>query len=303
MKFELILIRYGEIALKGKETRRRFENILLTNIKNAFESRNLSFKIRKEWGRIYVYTDQIKQCINVLKKIFGITSISHSLKTISDLDSLSLLAADISKNELTQKNSFAVRASRTGQHEFTSQDAAIKIGDTVVKATKASVDLTNPDLELFVEIRNNNSYFFTEKIRCVGGMPLGSQGTVLALVDKPESVLAVWYIMRRGCKIVFLSSKKSNEKILKSFIKKWFGKSEIFTISSENDLNDEINKIVDEKKCNAIVTGHSLFYNDKKALFEIKRLKEQVNLPILHPLIIMSEDEIIKKSKEIGLSQ
>jgi thiamine biosynthesis protein ThiI len=301
VKYELVLIRYGEIALKGKQTRRRFEDILLSNIKYVLESKNLKFNIKKERGRLYVYTDQINESLNVLMKIFGITSISPALQTSSNLKSISKLAIDISKKKLNIEKSFAIRTTRTGQHNFSSQDVAIKIGNDVVKETNAGVNLAYPDFELFIEIRNDNSFIFTDKIRCVGGMPLGTQGNVLTLIDNPGSILAAWYLMRRGCKTIFLNTKKLNEKILKSFIEKWFVKSEIFS-SSEVDLIDEINRIVDEKKCNAIVTGHSLYDNKKKTLFEIKSLKEKINLPILHPLIAMSEDDIQKKSKEIGLS-
>jgi thiamine biosynthesis protein ThiI len=300
VKYELILIRYGEIALKGKETRRRFENVLITNIKNALESKNLSFKIKKEWGRIYVYTNQINKSINVLKKVFGIISISPAIQTSSNLDSISKLAISLSKTKLKKKISFAIRASRIGQHNFSSQDVAIKIGNDVVKSTEASVNLTKPDLELFIEIRNDTSFLFTERISCVRGMPLGTQGNVLALIDNKKSILAAWYLMRRGCKTIFLKNKKFNDKILKSFNEKWLINLEIST-SSRDDFFDEIKRLVNEKKCNAIVTGYTLYNNNKQKLFEINQLKEQVNLPILYPLIAMGENEIDNKSKEIGL--
>ena len=60
MKHELIIIRYGEIALKGKETRKRFEDILVSNIKKALNQKDILNKISKEWGRIYIYTKNIK---------------------------------------------------------------------------------------------------------------------------------------------------------------------------------------------------------------------------------------------------
>ena len=72
MNFELILIRYGEIALKGKFTRKYFENILLRNIKTALDYNNISHKIESEWGRIYVFTEKINDTIEILRKIFEI---------------------------------------------------------------------------------------------------------------------------------------------------------------------------------------------------------------------------------------
>jgi thiamine biosynthesis protein ThiI len=301
VKYELIIVRYGEIALKGKETRKRFENTLVSNIKNALDKKNLSNKIIKEWGRIYVYTDQINKCIDVLIKIFGITSISPSFQIYNDMDYIGKLAVDITKNELNNQKSFAIRASRVGEHKFTSQDVAIKIGEIIVKATNANVNLTNPDIELFIEIRYDKAFIFTEKIQGIRGLPLGTQGKTLALIKSPESILAAWYLMRRGCKIIFVNIGESNMKNLESFLDNWFIRSTVFTISSGKNLYEEINKIATNEKCDAIVTNHSIFHDSKKTISEIKQLKRYINLPIIQPLIAMNIEDITDKCKEIGI--
>lgn len=301
MNYKLIIIRYGEIALKGKETRKRFENTLVSNIKNALNTENLPSKIIKEWGRIYVSTTQINKCKNVLQKIFGIISISPALQTSNEMGSISKLAVDISKEELNKGKSFAIRVTRTGKHKFTSQDVAIKIGNEIVKATKASVNLTKPDFELFIEIRNDKAFLFTEKIRGTGGMPIGTQGRSLALMNSSESILAAWYLMRRGCKITFVNTKEFNKDILNAFMKNWFVKLDIRNGNPENNIYEEINKIAIECKCDAIVTNHTVFDGSKDTLSELIQLKKSVNLPILNPLIAMDKEEIIKKCEEIGL--
>ena len=145
MKYELILVRYGEIALKGKETRNRFENILVNNIRNALNSKKILHKIKKERGRIYVFTDQIQDSIDILQKVFGITSVSPAVKINSDMDVMSKFAVKVAKeNNLTERNSFALRVTRTGSHSFSSQDVAVKLGSDIVDATGAKVDLSNP---------------------------------------------------------------------------------------------------------------------------------------------------------------
>ena len=301
MNYELILVRYGEIALKGKETRRRFESTLVSNINNAHKAENISKKIKKEWGRIYIYTKEIEKSISVLKKIFGIYSVSPAIKTSSDLDSIVKISLDISKSVLNKNKSFAIRATRIGTHEYTSQDVAIKTGEAIVKATNASVDLTKPDFELFIEVRNDKSFLFTEKIRGVGGMPLGTQGNVLAIIDSKKSILAAWYLLKRGCKVIFLNQ-NSNRDILKSFTDKWYIKSKIIDVDSNIYNFEEIKHIAYENKCEAIVTGHTVFDTTNNVLSEIKQIKNQSDLPVLHPLIALNEDQIIKKSKQIGLS-
>lgn len=299
MKYELVLVRYGEIALKGKETRKHFESILVKNIKLALKKNNITNKVVRERGRIYVYTNKIEQSLFVLKKIFGITSVSPAVQTSSDLDFISKLALIVSNKGLTRKNTFAIRATRTGQHNFTSQDVAVKIGNDIVKATKAIVNLTKPDLELFIEIRNDKTFIFTEKIRAVGGMPFGSQGRVLALIDDEYSILAAWYLIRRGCKIIFVIKKEKYRRLLEIFSNNWHIKPEVYIIKSGKTFFENLNKTLLEKNCDAVVTDRSILHSSTKIMKELKSLKKQIDVPVLHPLISMDKKELIKKYKEI----
>ena len=301
MKYELILVRYGEIALKSKEIRKRFEDTLVSNIKKAFDQEDILEKILKEWGRIYVYTNQIGKSINVLKKIFGIMSISPAIQTTSNIESISNKAIDISKENLNEKKSFALRVKRTGKHLFTSQDAAIKIGNDIINATKARVDLTNPDFELFIEIRNDKSFLFIEKIKGYSGMPIGTQGNILALIDTSQSILASWYLIHRGCRPIFLLNNEIKKDVLERFMSHWFIKSKIIKIYPRINIYEQINKTASKHNCNAVVSGITLFDDSKNVLNYIKQLKKQLILPVLYPLIAMDNEEINRKSKEIGL--
>ena len=301
MKYELILIRYGEIALKGKVTRRYFENALIKNIKSALKTENIPHTIGREWGRIYVFTSQINESIDVLQRIFGITSFSPSLKTTADMGAISDFALDISRKILTKEKSFALRVTRTGNHEFTSQDVAINIGSDIVGATHAKVDLNTPDFELFIEIRNENAYLFTKKIRGIGGMPSNTQGKSLALIDDSKSILAAWYLMRRGCTVIFLNTNKSNTDALQSFMSKWYVESGIHTLGVKENIYESLNKKASEEKCDAVVTGHTLNENLSDSLSDISQLKRHVEHLILHPLIAMDKNEINKKCEEVGV--
>ena len=223
------------------------------------------------------------------------------MKTFSEINCISKLSIQILKKKLTEKKSFAIRVTRTGKHDFTSQDVAIQVGNDIVKETKAIVNLTKPDYELFIEIRGNNAYIFTEKIRCVGGMPFGSQGKILALIDSKYSILAAWYLIRRGCKATFVITKKSNLDVLNLFIKNWHMDSNIYHLNQDKNLIENLNKIAYEKKCEAVVISNSLFDKSKKSLSYIKILKKSINFPVLHPLIAMDIKQINKKCKEIGI--
>jgi len=302
VEYELIIVRYGEIALKGKTTRRHFENRLVSNIKNALNREQITHSIKKEWGRIYVYTNQINKSMDVLQRIFGIVSMSPTVQTQSNMSSMSNLAVSISKDALTEEKTFAIRVTRVGNHKYTSQDVAVELGNDLVKATKASVDLTKPDFKLFIEVRDENAYIFTEKIRGTGGLPLGTQGKLLALIDDSDSILAAWYLMRRGCTIIFININKASTDTLNSFITNWYAESDVTVIDpKQSPLYENLNKIASERNCDAVVTGHTICEDSQNELSDIKLMKKHINLPILHPLIAMGKEDINKKCRGLGI--
>lgn len=297
MNHDLIIVRYGEIALKGKETRSRFESTLVNNIRDALRLEEIGANIRRERGRIYVSTVQIQKSITVLKKIFGIISISPAYTTKSDMDSMSEFAISLCKEKkLSQKQSFALRVTRTGNHDYSSQEVAIKLGDDIVKTTQAKVDLTKPSFELFIEIRNKESYFFTEKTRAVGGMPFNTQGKILSIIKDPESILATWYLIRRGCKAIFFCTEKSLHPLIEDFLKKWYINSKIIPINTDNNIVEIINEISNKNNCQAIVTSYRL-----QDIAKIEELTKQTDIPVLHPLISMENEDIKNKCNEVGI--
>lgn len=303
MEYELIIIRYGEIGLKAKETRRRFENILINNIKNAINTIGSKNIITKEKGRIYLYTKKINECVLILQKIFGITSISPAISTTSDLDFISKLSVKLSKEFLNPEKSFALIVTRIGTHKYTSQDVAIKIGNDIVKATQAKVNLTKPDFKIYIEIRGEDAYIFRDKIHGPGGLPLGTQGTALVLFEDIKSLLAAWFLMRRGCKIIFITKDNQNVESLKSFLMKWYIKTNIIELDLKvKNINTFIIHIATKRNCDAIITGNTIFNDLQLELSNIQSLKKDTDLPILNPLISMDENEINQKCKEIGIS-
>lgn len=302
VKHELIIVRYGEIALKGTIIRKQFTNILVNNIQNALNKRQIPHKIHKTWGRIYIYTYQIKKTINILQHIFGVISISPAVRTTSDIPSISQLVVNITKQLFGKENSFAIRPTRTGIHTFTSQDIAIKIGHDVVQTTGATVNLTAPDFTIGLEIRHENTYVFSEKYQGVGGLPLGTQGTVAALISDPISLLAAWYLMKRGCSIIFLTTKKGNDFYLNKFITTWYAPRKIISeITETTKLYKTVNKLVAEKKCDGLITNQTLYANSQDTMSVIKNLKKNITCPIFYPLIAHDKQAINLKCKEIGM--
>lgn len=301
MKYNVILIRYGELSLKSTYVRKLFESTLISNIKKALTLENIPHNVSTERGRIYLSTKEIEKSCAVLQRIFGIVSCSPAIQTTTDLDLISKLSLKILKDILSKQKSFALRVTRVGQHPFTSQEVAVQVGNVIVKEINAPVDLTCPDVELFIEIRQNKTFLFTEKYRGVGGLPMGTQGKILAIITHPSSLLALWFLMRRGCASYLVTTSQTSNDVVRSFLTHWFAQAEITAVDpSSSHYFETLSAIASDHDCHAIVTGHTL-YGPSSTFTEIKQLKKQCNLPVLTPLIAFNNEEIRENCHTRGI--
>ena len=191
---------------------------------------------------------------------------------------------------------------RTGAHEFSSQDAAIELGNAVVHATGAPVDLTNPAVEIHIDIRDEKAFVFTEIFKGVGGLPLGTQGTVLSLIDSKFSLLAAWYLMKRGCEVVFVVTDDREFSAVQKFAFEWYAQPLIHVLhSTEETMGNDLKQVTEDYKCDALVLGATLQQKEHKDLTFVRRLKAVLTLPLLLPLIAMTDDEIQENCHKIGV--
>jgi len=335
MKFNQILCRYGELGLKKEYTRRFFEDKIISNITKGLKSKKITFKIKRESGRFFVKTKQIEESCEVLKKIFGLTSISPVREVIikADLEKLILHAERFAKKFIKKEDTFAVRARRTGNDAFTSQMIERRVGARVIEKTGAKVNLTKPDKTLYIEVRQNRAFFFNEKIKCPGGIPLGTQGSVVLMLSGGiDSAVAGWMMMKRGCKLIPIyfdnspySDFKINLKKVKYVLDKlneWSigHKMKLYVAKNGKFLNEVVEKcqpnltcllckrmmyrIAEEfaikKGARAVVTGENLGQVASQTLDNIYVLNQSVNIPILRPIIGFNKEEIIDMARDIG---
>jgi thiamine biosynthesis protein ThiI len=302
MDYDVLLVRYGELALKSSYVRQMFESTLVNNIHHAHRKDHISHQIRKERGRLFLSTSDFPKSSSILSHIFGIVSYSPAVHTDATIQDISFCAVQLMKNRLTKETSFAIRPTRTGSHHFTSQEVAVQVGDEIVQVTHAKVDLSHPDVELFIEVRGQNAFLFTEKKYGVGGLPLGTQGRVLCVIEKPCSLLAAWYLMRRGCNIDIANTKESNEPFIRSFLTMWYTDAEILFIDhTSSSFNTQLARLASEKQCDALVTDHSL-ETISSSLTEIAHLKKECSMPILTPLVSLSDKGIEEQCRTRGIS-
>ena len=206
-RYDCVLVRYGELALKSRRVRAKFTAQLREFILESFRVADLDCVVEHDGGHLYVYSSDLDAAAQRLRRVFGVVSISPAVRVEArDVEALVGHVVAYSRQVLEPGASFAIRARRAGTHPFTSMDLAKAAGAAVLEAFEkgVSVDLTDPDVELEVEVRGPVAYLYHRRRSAVGGLPPGSQGRVLCPVRTTGDVLAAWLLMRRGCAAVVI---------------------------------------------------------------------------------------------------
>jgi thiamine biosynthesis protein ThiI len=281
----LILVRYAEMGLKSRSVRKRFESILVGNLMNALANSGLEGLVTTEHGRIFVEVDDPTQASKALSRVFGVSSVSSVVRCSSDMNEMKSKIAELSKPLLSNGQSFAVRARRTGNHPFTSMDYGRELGSAIFLANEKKgikVNLTDPDVEFFAEVREKKAYLFSTYIYGPGGLPLGSQGKVIVLLETERDALAAWLIMKRGCRAIAMGEEGSSPvRVLNA----WDPSLKVLAPS-------ELSEVVRRYRAHAVVFGYTLENFD-----QIKGLSLPV--PAFFPLIGMDDAEIDERLRRI----
>ena len=183
MNYDVVIARYGEIGLKSSKVRARFERKLVKNIKAAIDC-----EVDRNQGRIYIFPKNYGECLENLNKVFGVVSYSPAVSTYGNYEDIEKTLGEYVDNLVDdgfigKDTRFAIKCRRVGNHDFTSQEMAAFCGSVVVKKVGCPVDLTNPELKIYVEVRDDETFIYHEKIEGPGGLPLGTQGKVVVLVS------------------------------------------------------------------------------------------------------------------------
>ena len=211
MGTNLFVIRYSEIATKGGN-RNWFEDMLLRNIHQHL-SRIGKHKITKVYGRIIIESSSDTESIkNTLLYIPGVANFSIAQAADHTIEKISKKAAELMgsylKNTLRNKFRFKVESQRSDkQFPMNSIEISRQIGrDMLQLFSQLKVDLHTPQIELGIEIwQKNRSIIYLEKIQGQGGLPTGTAGTAISFLSGGiDSPVSSWFMMKRGCKIVYL---------------------------------------------------------------------------------------------------
>ncbi len=320
------VIHYSEIGIK-KGNRKIFEKILAKNIK---VSTGLAPVL--EYGRLVInqYNNETSQ---KLKLIPGIANFSPAASVSPDIEEikeklLTVASSVFSKYENKGQLSFCIRTIRANKSfPLTSVQVNEILGAHIINHKKIKVDLSNPIVTLYVEIGEKNVFIYTEKFEGLGGLPVGSSGSVLVLLSGGiDSPVASYKMMLRGCHVVFVHFHNYTSRIedklerLVSVLNKYQTKSKIWIIpflEFQEKIIESVppnyrmimyrrlmlkmaEQIAKKESCKALVTGDSLGQVASQTLENLSVIYDAAKMPILSPLIGSSKQDIIDIAQEIG---
>jgi len=231
-QYNVLLIRYAEIWLKSQKVKIRMLNDLMNNIKKALERESIKFhkyQLSKDSSRVFFFfnNEDMHAAIQVILKVFGIHSVSPALRTSNKVKNIVEKALEVSKEILKHNESFAVRVKRSGNHEFTSIELAGLVGEAIIdnfSHLKLKVNLSSPDKRIFIEVRDEFSYIFSDIISSPwGGLPIESRKKLFVLdIGRLNDLTAGFLIMRRGADIHPILFKMTEVQAnLDQWIKNW----------------------------------------------------------------------------------
>ena len=331
---EILLLKDGEIVLKGLN-RRSFEDVLKKNIKNAISSLG-RFEITSAQSTIYVKPlsediDLDEVCERV-SRVFGL--VTYSRAAVCDektLESVLETAPAYLEKELKNANTFKVEAKRSDKKfPYKSPEICREAGGVILsKFPHLKVDVHNPEVTVYVEIRDFGAYIHCDPEKGAGGIPVGTGGRAAILISGGiDSPVAAYMMAKRGIKLTAVhfasppyTSRRAEEKVVKLLqkVSRYAGRmtmytvpftkiqekikddcpEELFTIIMRRLMMEISEKIALDNDCSALITGESLGQVASQTIGALGCTDEATDMVVFRPLIGMDKQEIIDISYKI----
>ena len=324
---ELLLVRYGEVFLKG-QNRPFFLRKLVDHVKMAV--REVNGHVWLSDGRIYVsdFTD-LDECIRRVTRVFGVHSVSPAVEM--DKDDFGAICEQAARMMQPLSGTFKVLARRSDKrYPMDSPEIMREAGGYILEhVPHLSVDVNHPDHEMMIEIRNH-AYLSVGKIPAVKGMPMGTNGKACLLLSGGiDSPVAGFMVAKRGVELCCVhyhsfpyTSERAREKVLElaRLLSEYCGKMRVFVVPF-TEIQLQIHEKCPEnfttlimrrymmriadilaKKdgAQALITGESIGQVASQTMEALGCTDEVVTLPVFRPVIGMDKSEIIERAEKIG---
>ena len=334
---EVILLKYGEIVLKGLN-KSYFESLLLSDIKNRIKKYG-EYNVRRAQSTVYVEPiDEVSKinfesAFNECTKIFGIVSCCRAATVEKDMKKILEILPMYTDEKMKSVKTFKMDAKRADkQFPLDSMQIAKECGAVILRRHKhLKVDVKKPDTVVMVEIRDYAAYIHCGKVDGAGGLPCGCAGKGLLLLSGGiDSPVAGYRMARRGITIDALhfesypyTSVQAREKVIElaQIMTDYCGdinlniisvthiqeelknkcREEYFTLLLRRFMMKIAERVALKYNCGAIITGESVGQVASQTIPAITVTNDAVKkLPIIRPLIDNDKEEIVKYARLIG---
>ena len=332
MQYDHLLVRYGELTLKGTN-RKMFVNQLKDNVKRALIPLS-GYHVKGKRDRMYIELSpeaDINEIIQRLSKVYGIKSISPVIKIDKNEEKINQSAIQLSQ-DFEKGSTFKVDVKRVDKSfRLDTYELQRQVGGAILKKNNnITVNVKNPDYEIKIEVRMDAIYIYEKVIAGAGGLPVGTGGkTLLMLSGGIDSPVAGIEVMKRGVTVEAIhfhsppfTSEKAKDKVIEltrilaervgpiklhlvpfTEIQKQINKvvHPRYTMTSTRRMMMRISdKVVHQINANAIVNGENLGQVASQTLKSMYAINHVTATPVLRPLLTLDKEDIIKKAKELG---
>ena len=329
---ELILLKSGEIALKGLN-RGSFEEMLIKNAKRRLTDVG-AFKFYKAQSTIYA--EPLEECdldeaVRRLSRVFGFAALCRARIAPKDFDEIKSISVPYLRETLENARTFKVTAKRADKKfPLASPEICRELGGHLLEAyPHLKVDVLNPEVTVTVEIRDYAAYIHTNQLPGAGGIPVGSGGSSMLLLSGGiDSPVAGYMMAKRGIQVMaahFVSPPYTSERAqlkvralcekmtdycgrVKLFIVPFTKIQEeirdhcpedFFTLIMRRFMMEIAQRIALREGCGALITGESVGQVASQTLAALACTEHGLEMPVLRPVIGMDKEEIITVARKI----
>ncbi|WP_443664018.1 tRNA uracil 4-sulfurtransferase ThiI [Dysosmobacter sp.] len=330
---EIFLLKLGEVVLKGLN-RRSFEDKLLSNVRRRLRGCG-SFQVYLRQSTIYVEPQgecDMEAAWEACRQVFGVVSIARAVPCEKTVEAITDTAEKYLASEFAKAKSFKVESKRADKSYYLnsiqiSQEVG---GELAERFPSVAVDVHNPDLTVYVEIREKAAYVHAPAVPGAGGLPVGMGGRAVSLLSGGiDSPVSSWMMARRGVELEMVhfvsppyTSQQAQDKVLElaHLLTGYCGRlvvhivpftkiqeeirkncpEEYFTLIMRRFMMRLAQAVARKIGAKALVTGESLGQVASQTMLALGTTDDVCEMPVLRPLIGMDKVEIIRIARQIG---
>ena len=331
---EMLLLKLGEVVLKGLN-RRSFEDRLVSNVRRRLKGCG-SFQVYIRQSTIYVEPAaencDMEAAYAAARQVFGVVSVARAVPCEKTVEAIVETARTYLADAFAAARSFKVESKRADKsYPMNSIQVSQAVGGDLAELfPHVAVDVHDPDLTVYVEIREKYAYVHAPAVPGAGGLPVGMGGHAVSLLSGGlDSPVSSWMMARRGVELEMVhfvsppyTSQQAQDKVLElaRLLTTYCGRM-IVHIVPFTEIQEEIRKncpeeyftlimrrfmmrlaeaVAKKAGAKALITGESLGQVASQTMMALGVTEDVTTMPVLRPLIGMDKVEIIRISREIG---